>query len=158
MNNNMDNDMNNDNIQYINDDQNHDDYDDCDDNDKIYDENGIDLLNIFLCYYRQLFQKNCVNMFTGIDYDKGGSTNRCMELLYEHVQKYKEAEKSNNIEKIELFNVEDLDIDKCEELYQLNIDNKPKKISQLLLPIMLYLTTIDWTTINWSIVPIKTNH
>ena len=62
------------------------------DNEEVYGDN-VNFINVFLCYYKHLFnKKNNTHMFTDVDYDKPGSTNRCMELLYDEMYKYSQNE------------------------------------------------------------------
>ena len=114
----------------------------------------INIMNIFTIYYKQLFNKEKEShMFEEINYEKENSTNRCMELLFEEIVKYNKCE-DQNITK--LYNEEELDIEKCPELYALLIDNKVEKVCQLLIPLIVYLAGMEWTNIDWSIHPIKT--
>jgi hypothetical protein len=124
---------------------------------ELYDENGIDFLNIFLIYYKQLFNtKMDVNMFDQIDYTKQNSTNRCMELLCEHQQKHEEC-KNNDRKAIYELSLWPYAIDDCEELYQLNITGYPSLVCEYLVPLIMYLTTQEWTIVEWSIVSLKNN-
>lgn len=125
-----------------------------------------DIINIFLIYYKQLFNKsNSSTMFDDIDNNKDVSTNRCMEMLYEHIYKFNQAEADSGAIKKEdktmLIEHDDrstpVDIEKFEELYLLKI-NKKQFMCELLLPIIIYIAeTDDWIHTNWAIIPIKSD-
>lgn len=113
----------------------------------------VALLNIFLIYYRQLFNKESpISMFDEIDPEIDDSTNRCLELFYEEIMKLKEEPDENNLN---LYDPKELNIDECSELYGMYIDNKLMKVCKYVIPIIEYLSTVDWLTINWSIRPLK---
>jgi hypothetical protein len=124
-------------------------------------QNGIHFLNVFLCYYKQLFNKDSnVNMFHNVDNSEDlNSTNRCMEMLFDEMEKYKLREENDEL--IMLSNPEDLNpdeikIDECDELYVLTINNKEDKICQTLLPLLMYISSMDeWEKINWCVNPLK---
>lgn len=118
-----------------------------------------DIINIFLIYYKQLFNKsNSSTMFDDIDNNKDVSTNRCMEMLYEHIYKFKQAEEEDKTILIEHDDRSpQVDIEKFEELYLLKIGKK-QFLCELLLPIIIYIAeTDDWTHTNWAIIPIKSD-
>lgn len=116
--------------------------------------NGVDFLNIFLIYYKQLFTKPTnINMFNDIDYNKGASTNRSMEFIYDHVCKYKEG-----ISDKELHFTNNINIETCKELYQLNTPNYLPVYCQYLVPLITHLTTLDWVNLKWEIIPLKTDN
>ena len=76
----------------------------------------VTLLNIFTVYFRNLFNKDpTLNIFQGVNYNKLDSTNRQMELFYEHLMKYKESEHDDDV--VSIYSVQDMDINKCKELY-----------------------------------------
>ena len=117
--------------------------------------NFVNLLNIFTCYYKKLFcKKETASIFEGIEYEKRDSTNRYMEFLYEEMFKYN---KSNIEDKDVLYDPEDADIDinKCNELYALYVDNEIKYVSKFLLPLLYYLSEIKWLETEWNIMPLK---
>lgn len=123
-------------------------------------QEDLNFLNIYLWYFKHLFnQKKSMHMFEGINYEKDDSTNRCLELLYEEVEKYKEAK--DDITKITLYNPDEININNCQELYVLIINNEHKKVCQTLIPLIRYLATDEtnkWTEMNWMIVPLKKNY
>lgn len=117
--------------------------------------NFVNLLNIFTCYYKKLFsKKETSSIFEGVDYERIDSTNRYMEFLYEEISKYN---KSTIEDKDVLYDPEDNDIDinKCSELYALYIDNEIKYVSKFLLPLLHYLSEMKWLEVEWSIIPLK---
>jgi hypothetical protein len=117
--------------------------------------NFVNLLNIFTCYYKKLFnKKETASIFDGIDYDKKDSTNRYLEFLYEEIFKFK---KSTLEDKEILYGpeVDDIDINKCNELYALYIDNELVYMCKFLLPLLQDLSEKDWLEMNWSIMPLK---
>lgn len=115
----------------------------------------VNLLNIYTCYFKQLFRRNQgETLFDHVDYDKKNSTNKCMEFLYDEINKFNE---STIEDKDILYEPDDIsvDINKCTELYTLYINSEPLYLSKFLLPLFQYLATIDWYNIEWSIIPIK---
>ena len=113
------------------------------------------LLNIFTCYFKQLFMKNQeATMFENVDYNKKDSTNKCMEFMYEEMFKFN---KSLEDDKDTLYDPDDstINIDLCEELYILYIDSEPKFACKFILPILQHIGTLEWAEINWSIIKIK---
>jgi len=115
----------------------------------------VDILNIFMVYYKNLFQKDTdATMFHDIDYSKSNSTNRAMELFYDHVCKYKQHEDDEIKASIYL---DKPDINDWTELYILTIDGEDEKYCQFLVPLLSYLASKDWVTNKWSIIPLKTD-
>lgn len=113
------------------------------------------LLNIFTCYFKQLFEKKQnSSMFESINILEDDSTNRCLESLYEEMFKFN---KSLDDDKDLLYDVDDdsLDINNTNELYMLSIDGIPIYVSKFLLPLLKYLATQKWNEIEWTILPIK---
>lgn len=121
------------------------------------DENLVEfgLLNVFTCYYKQLYQTNQeVHMLDGIDVNKKDSTNRCIELLYEEMYKFRiSVEQDKDV----LYDPDDdfLDIESCNELYILHIDGDAKFASKYMMPLLRYTSDLDWINIEWSIIKIK---
>lgn len=115
----------------------------------------LNFLNIYMCYYKQrYFKSQSETMFTNIEYDKNDSTNKCMELLYDEMRKF---DNSKMDDKDILYDPDsDIDIKEFDELYALYIDNEPIYMCRYLLPILKKLATMDWISIKWSIIPLKT--
>lgn len=113
----------------------------------------VNLMNIFTVYFRELFNKDpSLNIFQGVDYNKLDSTNRQMELFYEYLIKYKENQHDDDL--VSIYSVEDLDINKCKELYILKFNGKEYGC-QFIIPLISYLSEQDWKTATWSILPVK---
>lgn len=114
----------------------------------------VTLMNIFTVHFRTLFNKDpTLNIFQGVDYDKLDSTNRQMELFYEHLTKYKENEHDDDL--VSIYSVDDVDINKCRELYILKID-KSEYACQFIIPLISLLSEENWGELEWSILPVKT--
>lgn len=115
-------------------------------------DNYVNLLNVYLTYYKTLFNKNkSESLLDDINHDKINSTNRGIEFLYGEMAKMKEDNDKDII-----YKPGELKLEECEELYVLLIDNKQVYTCQLLLPLISYVSTLDWININWSIDPLKT--
>lgn len=119
------------------------------------------LINIFTCYFKQLFEKNQNStVVDGFDYEKEDlegrclSTNKCLEFMYEEIFKFN---KSSDEDKDDLYDPDSdlINIDNCSELYTLYIDGNPKFVCKFILPILHHLASIKWNDINWSIIKIK---
>lgn len=113
----------------------------------------VKLMNIFTVYFRELFNKDpSLNIFQGVDYNKLDSTNRQMELFYEYLMAYKENQHNDDL--VSIYAVEDLDINKCKELYILKL-NGDEFGCQFIIPLISYLSEQDWQNSEWSILPVK---
>ena len=117
--------------------------------------NFVNLLNIFTCHYKKLFaKKESLKIFDGVDYEKLNSTNRYMEFLYEEIFKFN---KSTIEDKDVLYDPEndEIDINKCIELYALYVNNEIVYVCKFLLPLLHYLSEVKWLEVEWSIMPLK---
>lgn len=114
-----------------------------------------DIMNVFLCHYKQLFCKNenCT-MFDDIDYESDKSTNRGMEFVYDEIVKFNYSKEHD---KNTLFNpdTDDINIEDCDELYLLYLDNEPVYVSKYIFVLVRYVAEMDWSNIMWSIIKIK---
>ena len=120
------------------------------------------LINIFTCYFKQLFEKKQhATVVDGFDYEKTDDakciytgTNRCMEFMYEEIFKFN---KSKEDDKDILYDPDsdEVNIDNCNELYTLYINSEPKFVCKFIVPILQYLSTQEWIDIDWSIIKIK---
>lgn len=138
--------------------------DDINDNNNINknkEEKMVDIMNIFQTYYKILFKKEKnINMFDGINLEDETSTNRSLELFYEHIFKYKDYENKNQIQFIELYDEDDEDVMKInsDELYALLIDNNISKLSPSLFSVISYLANnYNWRNTIWKIINLKEN-
>jgi hypothetical protein len=122
------------------------------------DDTIVDFVNVFLCYFKNLFQKNPeYNMFNDINFDDDTSTNRCMEFMCAELYKFKQLQQEDETIN-DIYDPDTINIDATDELYVLEIDNKQHKVSRSLIPILKYVSGLDWTEIIWSVIPLKTNH
>lgn len=122
------------------------------DEDKPYQEYG-DLLNVFMIYFKKMFMREMkATMFDHIDYDSYDSTNKCMEMLYEEIVKFNI---SKSPDKDVLYAPHEININDAQELYSLYINNEHVYCARFLIILLKYVTTIDWSTTNWSVVPLK---
>jgi hypothetical protein len=117
----------------------------------------INMMNIFMVYFREMFKKNPnLNMFEGVDYNKSDSTNRQMELFYEHLWKYKQD--SDNDDKVSIYSLKNININDCKELYSMRVTKKlvtEEVCCQYLIPLLSLLSKQNWRNIDWSILPLK---
>jgi len=124
------------------------------------DEFHTDFFNIFLCYYKKLYEKKeTTHFFDGVNSQEQNSTNRCMELLFEQIADYKEN--SHNLHKQNIYDPDDPELKKFsseESIYTLAIDSDNKKISGSIIPLITYLTELDWRQLNWNLYPLRTNY
>lgn len=89
----------------------------------------VELINVFMKYYKNYHKNPEKNFFANVDYSSLKSTNRPMEIFFEHMQIYKENEQQKNylnkIMKISEENIGDI-------IYELYIDNvEPVKCHSL---------------------------
>jgi len=124
--------------------------------------NMTNIINIFACYFKQIFEKKQdATIFDGLDYEKMDtttnkclSTNKCLEFMYEEIFKFN---KSTENDKDTLYGPDNdsIDINNCDELYTLYIEEEPKYICKYVLPILQHLSTLKWTEFDWTILKIK---
>lgn len=121
-------------------------------------DRDVNFYNVFLCYYKRLFQnKPDTNMFSGVDHEDDKSTNRCMELLYDEMYKYREAVKKDKT-CADIVDSDSLNIDQCDELYLLIVDDDKEYVCQLLLPLIKFISQLEsWETTSWSIMNLKSS-
>jgi len=113
------------------------------------------IMNIFFQYYKELYGRpNNEKIFENIDYSDSRSTNRWMELLYEHKIKYTELG-----DNIFVSDPEDINIEDHPNIYQLLINNIQVKVSNALLPLLEYLyDNCDWKKTHWQVEVIKSEY
>lgn len=115
----------------------------------------VNLLNIFNCYFKKLFErKESEHLFGNINPEQADATNKSLEFLYEEIFKFNNSlEEDKDI----LYDPDDdnLDINSCKELYILCIDHAPVYVCKFLLPILQYLGEEDWLEMEWNIMPLK---
>ncbi len=122
-------------------------------------EENVQFLNVFMCYYKHLFNKdNNTNMFHDVDYGLDNSTNRCMEFLYTEMHKYEEHEDNGRDDQITIYEPCSVNLDEQDELYVLMVDNKQNKMCHTLLPLIKYVSTLDWSNMIWRIDPFKAEY
>lgn len=111
----------------------------------------LDVLNVFMCYYKHLYGKeNTTNMFHDLDSNMSDTeTNRCTELFFGIMLEYKENKDDYKL--IGVFNPEEAIIDDCEVLYILEIDDIQHKVSRSLYALIEYTAHLDWKNLKWYI-------
>jgi hypothetical protein len=114
---------------------------------------NVNVLNIFMIYYKKLHSvSEKQHLFDGIDTTDNTSTNKPTESLFEIIELYKNSVESD---KDMLYDInDDVDINKCRELYMVYINEKPVYLAKYLLTIFNYIATLD-NTVMWSIMPLK---
>ena len=115
-----------------------------------------DLLNIYNVYYKTLFNKlKESTMFDEIDSEDITSTNRCLEILYDEIVKYKNSDKKY----ITLYDPEEYkklyleSNNKLPEYYQFYLIeiNNNQKVTHNLITALTYINSFDWKNLEWSI-------
>ena len=120
----------------------------------------VDLLNIYLVYYKTLFNKSQnYNLFSDINKQDDFSTNDIMEKLYEEIYKYKQAQNQSK-QFIDLYKPEEYKklylsepnskMPEDHPLYMV-YDGQDQYLSHNLITILVHLTGIDWCNVDWSI-------
>lgn len=108
----------------------------------------LEYINILTAYYNKLVGKK-ENIFSDIDYDHLNSTNRCMEYIYNHVLKFNECVDED---KKDLVHYKDIcNIEEFENFFILSINDVNLYGCELLLPLIMYLSTVDWENLIWDI-------
>lgn len=113
----------------------------------------VNLINIYICHHRRVYNLDDPNVFKNIDHDDSTSTNRYLEHFYHEIEKFNGLDDKN---KNTLFSPDDkVDIKDHEELHVLSISNKPHYIANNLIILLDYLSSQDWENISWIIFPLK---
>jgi hypothetical protein len=109
----------------------------------------VDLLNIYQKYFNDRYNSN-MNMFDNINGDDELETNEQMEDFYDAIEKYKEFKEKNGIEPpvVESVLIDGRNVD---ELYGLLINDECVLVSVSLLSLIIKVSNLDWTKINWKI-------
>lgn len=107
--------------------------------------NEMDILNILLVHFNRLNGK-IENLFDKIDYEKLNSTNRQLEFIYDNMEKLKESNENDKLL------ISENDVNNLNKIYILYINDKIIYGCKLLIPLITYLTTIDWTNCLWDII------
>lgn len=107
--------------------------------------NEMDILNILLVHFNRLNGK-IENLFDKIDYEKLNSTNRQLEFIYDNMEKLKESNENDKLL------ISENDVNNLDKIYILYINDKIIYGCKLLIPLISYLTTIDWTNCIWDII------
>ena len=113
----------------------------------------VEIVNVFLMYYQKLYNKT-ENLFQDVNVEEVESTNRSLELLYEFMTTQKENEKKDPA-LVEIYNPDDIDLKKYDEMHGLLIDGNIEKVSPTIMSLLQYVATLDWCTIDWKIMCIK---
>lgn len=115
----------------------------------------FDLFNVFTCYYKQLYQvKQEASMLDGTDADKNDSTNRCIELFYEEIHKFRISDDPNK-DVVYSPDDEDIDYDNSNEIFVVHMNSEPTYATKYMLPLLRYISELNWLEIDWSIVKLK---
>ena len=100
------------------------------------------LINKYIEYYKKIYpDKPLKNMFDEINYDVPTSTNHIMEIFYEDLLKYNNF---NNDIYESIDDIDDIDINKVDDLFLLNIDNNPKYVSQSVLSLLILIVKLGF--------------
>lgn len=111
-----------------------------------------DLMNVYVKYYNTTVDPkpdgtpNNHHMFENIDYNKEESTNNIMECFYEEMLKHATSKDEDKV--IYEYDVEHYH---ANNKYILLINDSPNKSCNLILPLLSYVSTIDWINTNWII-------
>lgn len=125
-------------------------FDDCELHpDDILDQKRIDQINIFMQYYKQAHgEQYDINLFKNIE--DPADTNKCMELLFEHMEIY-----NQNPDNTDIFDPIGVDFSDYADLYMLIIDDDQELTSETLWSLIIFLSEKDWLNINWQIIKIS---
>lgn len=113
----------------------------------------INILNILTYYYKQVHEiTEKISLFDGIEANTNDmtATNKAMEWVYAEIFRY---EKSDKEDKDVLYNPDDeINFEAYTELYCLMINDEPVYACSFILPLVMYLNTIQWLELDWDIV------
>lgn len=115
---------------------------------------SMELVNVFMCHYHRVFNRPG-SMFSELKHGEEDETTLAMEMLYEEMHKFKIAEFED---RDVIYDPADVDAEQCDELYVLVIDDRQEKACKRLVPLLKYVATLQWMTIDWHIVPLITDN
>lgn len=112
-----------------------------------------DMLNLWTIYFRQFYCSENRDVFNSVNQDDPTATNLYMEKFYDAIYKLSKSTSPNrNI----LYSMDQSPkLDSVDDLYLLYIDSEPMYTCEYLIPLLKYLTGIEWESKSWSIVPLK---
>lgn len=111
----------------------------------------INIFQAFLCYFKQVFQRESKeNMFDYIDPDCEDSTNKCMEIFYDHMMEFKNSPDPNK----DIMYEPDSSLVNFKG-HVLVINNKPVYVCAYFFPLISYIAGIDWMNLNWTIITVN---
>ena len=118
----------------------------------------IGTINIFMIYFKKLFQKkHDLSILDEINDMKMDDTNRPMELLFEHMEKFNKNK--DNVDAITIRGLGEFDINSCQELYSLKVNSGPYANVELgckfIIPLISFLSEQDWKNVKWTLLPLK---
>ena len=91
-------------------------------------------------------EPNNHNLFENIDYSKEESTNHILEHFYNEILQFKLTTEDNRT----IYEY-DMDHYHANNKYILLINGNPDKSCSILLPLLSYISTIEWAKIDWKI-------
>jgi len=118
------------------------------------DEEGwfVDLINIYILYYKKLYNDKNFNLFEGIDIDQEESTNKQLELFYKFIKEYDESSDDNK----KIYNIGEINdeiLTNMGEIYILVINGVYTKFCKLIVPLFCYVNNeLNYYKENWNII------
>ena len=115
------------------------------------------ILNVFTMYHKKWYnQSHETSIFDGVNLNEKNSTSLMMESFYSEMFKFQTAQ--HDVRLTTIYDSDDLsseERDSFDELYFLKIDNELTKVSPRLFALVSYVATLNWTEMNWMIIPAK---
>jgi hypothetical protein len=113
-------------------------------------ERYLNMINVYMKYYNKLYSTN-INLFNNINDYKPFSTNKQMEILYEHIHEIKQEQNPDNII---VRSPGYYDINNFNHLFLLEYDNVQVQ-SPYLVSLLHYIVDENIDDKKWNIICLK---
>lgn len=113
-------------------------------------ETYVDILNVFLTYYKRKYNIDNISLLDDIERDDDLDTNEQLEELYEAIEYYNDFYQKHKTTP-PIVRKELVDIRNMTNVYGLEIGNELIYISESLFALITYVSTLKWTELNWNI-------
>ena len=115
-------------------------------------DSDVSFINVTVCHYKRLFNKTTVNFEDIVSEDS------IHNFIMRELKKMEKTEDSEP-DLCTIYNIDGIDIDECEEFYILEYKEEENmtmfKICKTLLPLLKYISTLDWTNHEWTVISNK---
>jgi hypothetical protein len=112
-------------------------------------EHYENIINVYVAYYNKRENTN-MHMFSGIS--TMDDSNPIMDEFFVHMDEFNESDEMRK----RIYNPSEINTAEYEELYAVCVEGSIVCISELLIPIIIFISTnVDWRNKKWNIVHIE---